>query len=448
MREFCTLASESRAQTGTLDASNIYYGLPEYFRPGQQDASELFEYFMRTCPLFQTFFTGIETQTQDYSHCRPCNTQSLPFTTRVLHVKDTKHTTGAVSLKQLILDSNAPETAIECQICSQMHRQQVLQTESIASGLVISLVAGLSRRRIHYPSVLNFPVRNAVVELILVGVVRHVGETPMAGHYFAVIQNFEDLSCWICDDSVVTRATEEALLGECKGHPVLMFYIRKEVLEAVRKRKHDSIALEAKRSSDRLRQRARRAGNSKEATEKVHAADAARHQEHRAVLSEAHSQNVRAANTARDRERRAGLPEADLQTARAANTARDRERRAALPEADLQTARAADAARHQEQRAALQDAVLHNVRAANTARDRERRAARLQERRAEDAANDGCAGRTLQDFDAQAKQKIRDFISPSNMGRDTCACCNELNPRRKCMLNHHLVNGSRVYNVS
>jgi len=104
MREFCTLASESRAQTGTLDASNIYYGLPEYFRPGQQDASELFEYFMRTCPLFQTFFTGIETQTQDYSHCRPCNTQSLPFTTRVLHVKDTKHTTGAVSLKQLILD--------------------------------------------------------------------------------------------------------------------------------------------------------------------------------------------------------------------------------------------------------------------------------------------------------------------------------------------------------
>jgi hypothetical protein len=76
----------------------------------------------------------------------------------------------------------------------------------------------------------------------------------------------------------------------------------------------------------------------------------------------------------------------------------------------------------------LPDAVLHNVRAANTARDRERRAARLQERRAEDAANDGCAGRTLHDFDAQAKQKIRDFISPSNMGRDTCACCNELNP--------------------
>ena len=158
MREFCTLASESRAQTGTLDASNIYDGLPEYFRPGQQDASELFEYFMRTCPFFQTFFTGIETQTQDYSQCRPCNTQSLPFTTRVLHVKDTKHTTGAVSLKQLILDSNAPETAIECQICSQMHRQQVLQTESIASGLVISLVADLSRRRIYYPSVLNFPV--------------------------------------------------------------------------------------------------------------------------------------------------------------------------------------------------------------------------------------------------------------------------------------------------
>ena len=30
--------------------------------------------------------------------------------------------------------------------------------------------------------------------------------------------------------------------------------------------------------------------------------------------------------------------------------------------------------------------------------------------------------RTEHDFDAQAKQKIRDFISPSNMGRDTCAC--------------------------
>ena len=100
-------------------------------------------------------------------------------------------------------------------------------------------------------------MRNAVVELILVGVVRHVGETPKAGHYFAVIQNIEDLSCWICDDSVVSRTTEGVLLRECKGHPVLMFYIRKEVLEAVRKRKRDSIALEAKRSSDRLRQRAR-----------------------------------------------------------------------------------------------------------------------------------------------------------------------------------------------
>jgi len=35
----------------------------------------------------------------------------------------------------------------------------------------------------------------------------------------------------------------------------------------------------------------------------------------------------------------------------------------------------------------------------------------------------GCAGRTLHDFETQAKQKIRDFISPSKMGRDTCACC-------------------------
>jgi len=35
----------------------------------------------------------------------------------------------------------------------------------------------------------------------------------------------------------------------------------------------------------------------------------------------------------------------------------------------------------------------------------------------------GCAGRTLHDFEIQAKQTIRYFISPSNMGRDTCACC-------------------------
>ena len=220
MHEFCTLASESRVQTGPLDTSNIYYALPEHFRPGQQDVCDLFQHFMDICPLYQSFFTGIETQTQHYSQCRPCNMQSLPFTTRRLHVKDTTHTTGLVSLEQLILDSNAPETAIECQVCSQMHGQQVLQTESIASGLVISLVASLSRRRIQYPSVLNFPVRGGVVELILVGVVRHVGETPKAGHYFAVIQNFEDSSSWICDDSVVSKTTERVLLGECKGHPV------------------------------------------------------------------------------------------------------------------------------------------------------------------------------------------------------------------------------------
>ena len=29
-----------------------------------------------------------------------------------------------------------------------------------------------------------------------------------------------------------------------------------------------------------------------------------------------------------------------------------------------------------------------------------------------------CAGRTLHDFEIQAKQKIRYFISPLNMGRD------------------------------
>ena len=62
------------------------------------------------------------------------------------------------------------------------------------------------------------------------------------------------------------------------------------------------------------------------------------------------------------------------------------------------------------------------VRAADCARHRERRA---------EEAQDGCTGRTSYDFDAQAKQKIRDFVSPSNMGRDTCACCNELNPPSK-----------------
>ena len=35
------------------------------------------------------------------------------------------------------------------------------------------------------------------------------------------------------------------------------------------------------------------------------------------------------------------------------------------------------------------------------------------------------------DFDTVAKQKIRDFISPLNMDRNTCACCNELNPPSK-----------------
>ena len=67
-----------------------------------------------------------------------------------------------------------------------------------------------------------------------------------------------------------------------------------------------------------------------------------------------------------------------------------------LPEGDRQNICAADAARHQKRRA--------------------------------EEAQDGCTGRTSYDFDSQAKQKIRDFISPSNMGRDTCACCNELNP--------------------
>ena len=89
MREFCTLASELRVQTGPLDASNIYYSFPEYFRPSQQDASELFQYIMDICPLFQAFFTGIGTQTQHYSQCRQCNLESLPFTIRVLHATKT-----------------------------------------------------------------------------------------------------------------------------------------------------------------------------------------------------------------------------------------------------------------------------------------------------------------------------------------------------------------------
>ena len=287
VREFCALASRLRVQTGPLDASNIYYGLPEVYRPGQQDASEVFHYFISVCPLLETFFTAIRTQTQNYSQCRPSNVQTTTFTSCDLHVKETTHAMGPVSLEELILDSTAAEIAIRCQVCLQIHGQQILQTESIASGLVLSLVGNLPRRRVHYPSALDFPIRDGVVELILVGVVRHVGESPREGHYFAVVQDFEDSSCWLCDDSVVSKTTQRVLLGECTGHPVLLFYIRKEVLEASHKRK-----LETKRTSDRLRQRARRAAKPTEAAEKYRAANAEAMRSHRAALPEADRQEV------------------------------------------------------------------------------------------------------------------------------------------------------------
>jgi hypothetical protein len=116
---------------------------------------------------------------------------------------------------------------------------------------------------------LNFNVHDAVIELILVGVVRFIGGTPQEGHYFAVVKDFEDLSCWLCDDNKVSKTTENVLLGECAGNPVLLFYIRKEVLESERTHTWQSspnISIQ-KRSSDRLRQRARRKENSKEAAQ-------------------------------------------------------------------------------------------------------------------------------------------------------------------------------------
>ena len=156
-----------------------------------------------------------------------------------------------------------------CEVCLQTHGEQKIQTESIASGLVISLVGNYPRCRVHYPFVLNFNVHDTVIELILVGVVRFIGGTPQEGHYFAVVKDFEDLSCWLCDDNKVSKTTENVLLGECAGNPVLLFYIRKEVLESERTHTWQSspnISIQ-KRSSDRLRQRARRKENSKEAAQ-------------------------------------------------------------------------------------------------------------------------------------------------------------------------------------
>ena len=248
--------------------------------------------------------------------------QTSTFTTYDLHVEETKHAMGPVSLKQLILDSTAPEIAIRCQVCLQIHGEQILRTESIASGLVLSLVGGLPQRRVHYPSVLDFPIRDGVVELILVGVVRHVGETPKECHYFAVIQDFEDLSCWLCDDSMISKTTQRVLLGECTGNPVLLFYIRKEVFQAARKRKRQSsqaIALETKRTSDHLRQKASRAVKPTQAAEKDRAANAASHQERRVALPEADLHNIRAADAASHEEQRAALPQANLQNIRAAD---------------------------------------------------------------------------------------------------------------------------------
>jgi len=89
----------------------LYAPLPAHFRPGQQDASDLFHYLTTTCSLFETFLTGIATYIENYPQCRPSNVQSLPFTTHDVHVKDAKNETGPVSLEQLILDSSAPDTA-------------------------------------------------------------------------------------------------------------------------------------------------------------------------------------------------------------------------------------------------------------------------------------------------------------------------------------------------
>ena len=67
--------------------------------------------------------------------------------------------------------------------------------------------------RVHYPSILNFNVHDAVIELILVGVVHHIGGTPQEGHYFAVVKDFEDFSCWLCDDNKVSKTTGNILLN-------------------------------------------------------------------------------------------------------------------------------------------------------------------------------------------------------------------------------------------
>jgi len=72
---FCNLALEMRQQTGVLNASSIYYALPGHFRPGQQDASDLFHYLTTTCSLFEIYFSGIATHIENYPQCRLSNMQ-------------------------------------------------------------------------------------------------------------------------------------------------------------------------------------------------------------------------------------------------------------------------------------------------------------------------------------------------------------------------------------
>jgi hypothetical protein len=158
--------------------------------------------------------------------------------------------------------------------------------------------------------------------------------------------------------------------------------------------------------------------------EKKRSSSQSRQEAHRAALSEAGRQEARAANTASRRKHRDALPEASRQEGRDANTASRREHRDALPEASRQEGRDANAASHREHRDALPEASRQEARDANAASHRNRRADRVVE-------EEGRAERTLHDFETQAKQRIRDFISPLNMGRDTCACCNELNPPSK-----------------
>jgi len=88
-----------------------------------------------------------------------------------------------------------------------------------------------------------------------------------------------------------------------------------------------------------------------------------------------------------------------------------------------QKARAANAEVLRAHRAALSQADRQKARAANAEAMRSHRAAQVADLSGVLQQEKQSAGqRTEHDFDAQAKQKIRDFISPSNMGRDTCAC--------------------------